>query len=234
MSQSLLADALAAGATVVTPNNRLAREVVLRFDASRRAEGRRAWASAQALPWSMWLDRLWLAAVAARATSGRVLLDPSATRELWHALIAADRPGLMNSRGAARHAAEAWTLFHAWRNAGDSLQRMAAFGADDDAHLFAGWAGRYRQRLDQLGAIDNAELADLLASCATPAFGRSLGRIVLHGFVALTTQQQRLGAALRTAAIANCLNTLAKPIQNPTAKPAMFVSAKLKDSPMRR
>ena len=117
MSQSLLAEALAAGASIVTPNNRLAREIATRFDAARRAEGKRAWTPAQAMPWTMWLDRLWLAALAAPISAGRVLVDASATRELWHTIIAADRRELLNPRGAARHAVDAWALFHGWRHA---------------------------------------------------------------------------------------------------------------------
>ena len=69
----MLAEALAAGAAIVTPNNRLAREIALRFDTARAAEGRHAWESAQVLPWTMWLERLRLAAIAVHASGARTL-----------------------------------------------------------------------------------------------------------------------------------------------------------------
>ena len=201
MSQSLLAEALAAGASIVTPNNRLAREIATRFDAARRAEGKRAWIPAQAMPWTMWLDRLWLAALAAPTSAGRVLVDASATRELWHTIIAADRRELLNPRGAARHAVDAWALFHGWRHAAETRPSEAMHGGDDDAQLFAAWAVRYRERLDALGGIDQAQLPDVLATCAASAWTQSIGRVVLHGFIAFTPQQQRLIGALRATGV---------------------------------
>lgn len=200
MSQSLLVDALAAGAIVVTPNNRLARDLALRFDASRRARGDAAWASAQSLPWALWLDRLWLGALASRANAGRVLLDMGSARELWYAIVKAERTALLNPRGAARHAMDAWTQFHAWRAASESLQAAAADGHGDDVATFATWAQRYQRRLDALAAIDPVQLPDALAEAA-PRIAPSSPPIVLHGFLTMTPQQRRLVAALRSGGI---------------------------------
>ena len=64
---SNLFEALAAGATIVTPNNRLARDVAARFDHDQRDSGRRAPTTADALPFTLWLDRLWRAVLATGA-----------------------------------------------------------------------------------------------------------------------------------------------------------------------
>ena len=40
---------------------------------------------------------------------------------------------------------------------------------------------------------------DVLATCAASAWTQSIGRVVLHGFIAFTPQQQRLVGALRAA-----------------------------------
>jgi probable DNA repair protein len=197
MSQSLLAGALATGATVVTPNNRLAREIVLRFDRARLAEGKRAWTPADVLPWTMWLDRLRLAARPTGALP--VLLDAAAVREMWHGTVAGHAAPLLNVRGAVRHAIDAWTVFHAWREAGESLERVAARGASEDAQSFEAWAERYRRRLDALDAVDHARLPDLLAARAASSWIQASGRTVLHGFIAFTPQQRRLIRALRAA-----------------------------------
>jgi len=198
MSHSLLVDALAAGAIVVTPNNRLARDVVLRFDASRRAQRLAAWSAAQVLPWSLWLDRLWLEALAARAGGGRVLLDAGVARELWYAVVKDERRKLLNPRGAARHAMDAWTQFHAWRVPNESPQGVAARGTGDDVATFARWCERYQQRLDALAAIDPVQLPDVLA-LAAPRIVRTSPRILLHAFLPITPQQRRLVDALKGA-----------------------------------
>lgn len=198
----MLADALAAGASIVTPNNRLARDVAMRFDASQRAAGKRAWMPAAAFPWTTWLERLWLAALAARAATARAVLDPAIARELWHSVVAADRPRLVDARGAARHAADAWTTFHAWRRGAESLQQIVARGAGDDAQCFLTWADAYARRLDGAGSIDHAQLPDVLAACAAHSWTAPLGRVLLHGFVSFTPQQRRLIGALQAAGMA--------------------------------
>jgi probable DNA repair protein len=201
MSQALLADALASGALVVTPNNRLARSLAARFDAARQASGDRAWSAAALLPWSLWLDRLWLAGLAAGATRGTALLEAGATRELWHVVIRDGSRRVVNTRGAARQAMEAWTLFHAWRVPNESLDAVCGGAPGDDAQAFAAWARRYRERLAALAAIDHALLPDALATIA-PAIARATPRVVLHGFLPMTAQQQRLIDALRAAGMA--------------------------------
>ena len=45
-----LAEGLKAGATVVTPNRRLAQELAREFDADRMANGLRSWEAADILP----------------------------------------------------------------------------------------------------------------------------------------------------------------------------------------
>jgi len=198
MSQSSLVDALADGAIVVTPNNRLARDVALRFDASRRAQGLVAWNAAQVLPWTLWLDRLWLEALAARAGDGRVLLDAGVARELWYSVVKGEGRKLLNPRGAARHAMDAWMQFHAWRAPNESPQAVAARGNGDDVATFAAWCERYQQRLDALEAIDPVQLPDVLTLVA-PRIVRSSPRIVLHAFLPITPQQRRLVDALKAA-----------------------------------
>lgn len=199
MSSSSLAAALASGASVVTPNNRLAREVITRFDAAQLARGARAWTPAQAMPWTSWLETLWRAAVGS-GSNLPALLDPAASREAWYRLVAQHPQGLVNARGAARHALEAWGVFHAWRAPDESPGQIAARG-DEDAQSFARWADAYQAQLDAMGAIDRAQLPDRLAACAG-AWTVPLGNVVLYGFVAFTPQQQRLLGALRAAGVA--------------------------------
>jgi probable DNA repair protein len=199
MSPSSAAAALAAGATVITPNNRLAREIVARADAARRAEGSRAWPAADVLPLSLWLARLWHAALAA-GVAPRALLDRETSRELWYAMVTdAARSSLLNPRGAARRAADAWSTFHGWRQGGERLDTVTRMGSSEDAAVFLTWAARYRARLRELDAIDTAQLPDALRQAAHAAWAGGGAPVVLHGFLGFTAQERRLVDALREA-----------------------------------
>lgn len=192
--------ALRDGATVVTPNNRLARDVAARFDAVQCANGLRAWSAAKALPFTRWLDELWRAALAARVQAApAALLDKTVTRALWHAIVAKHGRDWLNARGAARHAADAWTTFHAWRDAGETVSAIAARALHDDPVVFAQWAMRYQARLAALDAIDDALLPDVLAGIADRGWTHGVAPVILYGFIALTPQQRRLAGALRNA-----------------------------------
>jgi probable DNA repair protein len=202
MSHSSLGDAIAAGASIVTPNNRLAREIALRFDAVRLAAGERTWIPVHTRSWASWLEDLWLLASARGATRGRALLDSSAARELWHTIVTDDHPSLVDTRGAARYALDAWTTFHAWRDPHERIEQVVARAGDDDARCFGRWCDHYARRLEAVNAIDRPQLADFLESVAAASWTPSIGRVVLHGFVALTPSQQRLVAALRAQGVA--------------------------------
>ena len=65
-----LKQAFAAGATVVTPNRRLARALVALHDRDQRAAGRTAWPAVKVLPWEAWLAVLWQEALAAGVVTG--------------------------------------------------------------------------------------------------------------------------------------------------------------------
>ena len=198
----VLHQALAAGATIVTPNNRLARHVAAGFDAARRGEGARAWTAASVVPWSLWLERLWRIGLAAGADAAPAALLPrGVTGELWHAIVARDHRDLLDPRGAAKRAAAAWSLFHAWRAPDDDLQTLDALARHGDAQAFGRWTRRYRARLAALQAFDDAELPDLLVRVAPRLSPSTVGRVVLHGFLDVTPQQRRLLDALRAAGV---------------------------------
>jgi ATP-dependent helicase/nuclease subunit B len=192
--------ALAPGATLVTPNKRLARHFVTGYDKAQLAAGRRAWVAGRAMPWQGWLQSLWLDALAADALPApRVLVGTGAAAHLFDRVVAQESPELLDAGGASADAAEAWSLFHAWRLPDDRFEGWSHAGIGDDAAAFARWAQRYRAALAENGLIDAVQLADRLAACATrvPAW-RKL-RIVTIGFIEFAPQQRRLLAALRDA-----------------------------------
>ena len=192
--------ALAPGTTLVTPNKRLARHFVTGHDKAQLAAGRRAWVAGRAMPWQGWLQSLWLDALAADALPApRILVGTGAAAHLWDRIVAQESPELLDAGGASADAAEAWSLFHAWRQPDDRFEGWSRAGIGDDAAAFARWAQRYRAALAENGLVDAAQLADRLAACATRVRAWRNLRIVTIGFIEFAPQQQRLLAALRDA-----------------------------------
>src|SRR5512143_1045222 len=134
-----LLQALAAGATVVTPNNRLARALTAGFDAAQRKSGRSAWPAARVLPWGAWLTALWQDAIEAEAINDAWrLLNAAQSNYLWRRIVAAQGGELIDVAGAARIAAQAWSLAHEWGAGGESWRGWAnrLAPADDDTAAF--------------------------------------------------------------------------------------------------
>lgn len=196
MPDAELAAALAGGHVLVTPNKRLARALVVRHDAAQLRLGATSWPAVQALPWSAWLQALRLdALVAGMLVDARPLLSTDAAALLWERIVA-DEGALLDPRGAASAAADAWSTFHAWRHPGESYAAWQHAGIDDDAATFSRWASRYRALLDERRLLDAAEVADELTTVAAGVSAWRNVSVVCAGFLEWSPQQQRLLAAL--------------------------------------
>jgi probable DNA repair protein len=197
-SRDELAPALAAGGVVVTPNNRLARHLVARYDRAQRAAGRDVWTAPAVVPWNAWLETLWLDVLASGCRPEPPLrIAPGQSRFLWTRIVAAEALPLMDEQGAANLAAEAWMLAHAWGAGGPSWRAWS--GGDGDPAVFARWAEDYGRAIGQLRGLDAAQLPDWVAACAAevPAWRGSTA--MLAGFIELSPQQDRLLTALAEA-----------------------------------
>jgi probable DNA repair protein len=187
--------AIAAGAVVVTPNNRMARHLTALHDREQRAEGRVVWPAPTILPWSAWLERLWLDVLVAdcRPEPPR-RVSSSQSAYLWSHLVAAEGLPLMDERGASELAAKAWSLVHAWGSGGPSWRGWS--GDSDDVAVFARWAESYRAALSRLSAVDDAGLPDWLASCAAEVPAWRKAQTAMVGFIEYSPQAERLLAAM--------------------------------------
>lgn len=196
MSDALMR-ALAAGATVVTPNRRLARHLADAHDRAQLAAGLRAWPSAHVLPWTSWIAAMEGEAVAAGESPPLTRLSPHASSLLWRSAIEADGAHLPDAGALAELSAEAWELVRAYGAGAESWRAWT--GRDDEPAAFARWAERYRAALEARRAADSAEAPDRVARAAAsmPSWrGRS---IALAGFLDLDPQQRRVVEALGRA-----------------------------------
>src|SRR5512134_2588436 len=90
MNDSRVDAALARGAWIVTPNKRLAREIVRAYDEAQLAAGRSAWASARVLPWLAFASELTALAQDAVLGLPAHCLDAAQSQHLWRRIVAAD------------------------------------------------------------------------------------------------------------------------------------------------
>jgi hypothetical protein len=145
-----LAAGHAARVTVVTPNRRLAQDLAREFDAGQAAKGLKVWETADILPLSALVERLYEDALysdlAARLP---LLLAPAQEQALWEAAIRASRWGeaLLAVPQAAADCRRAFALAHGWRIDG----ALATYPGNDDAKAFAEWAKDYAKRCDRDG-----------------------------------------------------------------------------------
>jgi hypothetical protein len=192
--------AIGAGAAVVTPNKRMARHLTALHDREQRAEGRTVWPAPTIVPWSAWLERLWLdVLVAGSRTQPPRRVRPSQSAYLWSRIAAAEGLPLLDDRGAAELAGSAWSLVHAWGAGGPSWRGWS--DSDGDIAVFARWAASYRAALADNSAIDDAELPDWLAGSSSDVPAWSGAKVALVGFLEFSPQQDRLLAALSVAGV---------------------------------
>jgi probable DNA repair protein len=200
-----LAAGLQAGATVVTPNRRLALALKQAFDGMQAQQGLAAWEAADILPLPAFVERAYEDALySARSADLPLLLAPAQEQALWETIIrsAAGGDALLALPEAARLAREAWQLMHAWRLS----PQPGKFPLNEDGAAFAEWARQYERACKRDGHTDAARLCDLVATLFSRARMRVPKLLLCYGFDVITPQQAALLQALAAAGcqVARC------------------------------
>lgn len=162
---------------ILTPNERLARHLRARDDASLHEAS--AWEPRPIMSWRSWLQRLWDETL---SWEGRhpILLRPAQEAALWQQVLEESPEGgrLLNPRAAARTATEAWHLLREHRGDLDPTDPTL----DGDARAFAGWVERVQQRCQASGWLDPARLAETLEGLLPEAGPALPPGVALVGF----------------------------------------------------
>jgi ATP-dependent helicase/nuclease subunit B len=192
--------ALDAGAVVVAPGERLARATRLAYGEAQQAAGRRVWERPRVLSYAAFIDDLYDNAVDAALGDGKApprRLTAAAMESHWEEAVRASAQSdlLLQTAATAREAARSWELAFSYRI---SLERIAA-GGDEDSQAFAGWAAHFAAASRQGGWLEDARLADWLATQARAGALTLAPRFLFIGFDELTPQQQELVQSLRAA-----------------------------------
>jgi probable DNA repair protein len=166
-----LAEALARGDAVLTPNQRIARAIRQEFDRDQRSAGSTLWTPPNVLPLEQWLAGQWNRLLLAGQET-RVLLNPTQEQALWRSIIAADPEtnGLRSLDALANLAARAWNLL--WLHRGNG--RLREFPLSTDSRAFERWSRAFERRLARSQSITAAELPTALLAYASTSDARTL------------------------------------------------------------
>lgn len=191
LGREALFDRLAGGRagrlTVLTPNRRLAQALARAFDEARARAGLSAWESADILPWTGFVARLWDDALhAPRGAVLPLLLEAEEEQALWESVVGDSRQAkeLLGSAGPATQCREAWQILHAW-NLGAAV---ASADGNEDVQAFREWSARYRRITRDKGLVEAARLPDLLLPLVGDDTLRLPSTLVLYAFDLLTPQ----------------------------------------------
>jgi probable DNA repair protein len=188
---------LKAGDTVVTPNRRLAITLRREFDRIQAAQGISAWASADILPVSAFIERIYEDALYSPHASHLPQLLTSAQEQfLWEEVVVQSAaPVLLSVAETARLAREAWMLAHEWQ----LIPRLGKFVLNEDCRAFSAWSHRYENVTRKGRQIDRARLCTLVTGlCGSPGIAIPQ-RLICYGFDSVTPQWAALLAKLEEA-----------------------------------
>lgn len=191
-----LAAGLKAGATVVTPNRRLALALRNEFDEAQAQRGLTVWESADILPLASFVERAYDDGLHSElAPRLPRLLTPAQEQALWESIVRGSSAGerLLAVPETARLAREAWQLAHAWQ----LIARLKTVPLNEDGKAFLDWTQRYERATGREGYTDSARLVELVMPLFGHARVRTPALLVGYGFDSITPQQRALFERLR-------------------------------------
>lgn len=194
LDRRAILQAAVAGATIVTPNRRLARALKAEHDTSQVEQGRRAWRAADILPMDAWLAR------SVADAGGPVVLSQWQERALWQSIIL-DTPefqGVVRTTPVVLGAMQAWSiaLTHGiWPDVVRQAEVTPEVGA------LVGWARRVTDWLDRRGVMARAQVPAWLASQVAQGRWRPAGGVMFAAFRAHPGAVASLRARLDEAGV---------------------------------
>jgi ATP-dependent helicase/nuclease subunit B len=195
-----LAQGLAAGVTVVTPNRRLALALAREVGDRQVASGRGVWEAPDILPFGAFVERLWSdAAFSERGAALPALLSAPQEQTLWETILLESplAKDLLSTRAAAAQCRDAWQLLHSW-----ALRRKLEGAAlYEDARAFVAWLARYEKATRGRNCTDNARLPDVIRPLLAKSAVRLPASVVAFGFDLVTPQQAAFLDALAAAGV---------------------------------
>lgn len=177
-----------AGATVITPNRRLALALKEKFNQEQINQKSATWYTADVLPFISLIERIYFDALYSKqALTLPLLLSATQEQTLWESIIQSSAAGktLLRIPQTAQSVREAWQLAHAWQ----LTRHLGDFYPNEDAKAFLDWAASYQNITKCNGQTDQARICDLLIECYESLDIKKPLSLICYGFNVLTPQQ---------------------------------------------
>ena len=188
---------VAAGAVLVTANQRLSRHYLEAYQRWRSVRDDPWWETPRILPLASWLAALHERALVDGRVD-RVLMPELVERQCWQRALDADvgLSPLLDVDAAARQARTAWQTARAWR-----VSSTLDTGGSADQQAFSRWVGRFVRDSRSTGRIDAASATDeVIELIVQGAMADALpANVLMAGFLRLSRQSEQVIDALRAA-----------------------------------
>lgn len=197
--------ALQRGATVLTPNQRTARHLLLRHDRAQQGAGAKTWQAPNILSLNAWTATLWRAAMVSGVET-RVVLNALQERELWRRIIDSGPAETMRPTASQAKMCEgAVKLLGAYDVTGRFAQGSYPLHAlSSDGQRFAGWYAQFEERCRRDELLPASYLATELAEHLRQHRIPLANEYLMYGFNAhepaeanLINALQQVGATVR-------------------------------------
>ncbi len=177
-----------AGATVITQNRRLALALKEKFNSSQISQKMTVWHTADVLPFTALIERIYLDALyTPQAVQLPLLLSSLQEQALWESIIQSSEVGstLLRVHQTAQLVREAWQLMHAWQL---NFHRED-FYLNEDVKTFLNWSEIYQNVTAHNHQIDHARVCDLLTDRYEFLDIKRISALICYGFDVITPQQ---------------------------------------------
>ena len=199
-----------AGATVITPNRRLALALKEKFNQDQISQRMAVWYSADILPFTALIERIYLDTLYSQQASVLpLLLSVAQEQVLWESIIQFSEVGktLLRIPQTAQWVREAWQLAHTWQ----LNPSLKDFYPNEDGKAFLDWAKSYQQITARHQQTDQVRICDLITEQYEYLDIKKTTSLVCYGFDVFTPQQITF---LKKLVTTGCEVVLA----NPTSK----------------
>lgn len=179
---------LNAGATIVTPNRRLALALKKKFNQNQISQQRVVWYSADILPFTALIERIYLDTLYSSQPSVLPqLLSTAQEQVLWESVIQSSQAGqsLLRIPQTAQCVREAWRLAHTWQ----LIPKLKDYYPNEDGAAFLDWMMSYQQVTGNRRQSDQARICDLITERYECLEIKKITSLACYGFDIFTPQQ---------------------------------------------
>lgn len=182
---------ITAQTTILTPNRRLCAVLGKRYAAWQSEQGKKTWATLDALPlYPSWLERSFHAFYADKLQRHPLLLSTQQELLLWEKILrdAPENEHLLQIQKTAKLAKSAWETLKRWNIA----LHHPELNLTEDSQAFLQWAETFKKRCHKNHFIDQNSLAHFLTEKITNKEFKAPDHLILIGFTEIAPQYRAL------------------------------------------